>query len=172
MNRNGLVQFGYTQQDFDRGINALQAFVPEDRERARQNLERVLNGEEGSTEEYTALRKDGSTFPVVIHSSPIVRDGRVVGVRGIAVDITEQKELEEMKRRAYDQLETNIEIFATLVDGIRNPLAVIAGYAELARDERGRKILNQCERINKIIKQFDEGWLESEKVRDFLRRHV
>ncbi|MHC1597053.1 MAG: histidine kinase dimerization/phospho-acceptor domain-containing protein, partial [Methermicoccaceae archaeon] len=71
-----------------------------------------------------------------------------------------------------DQLETNIEIFATLVDGIRNPLAVIAGYAELARDERGRKTLNQCERINKIIKQFDEGWLESEKVRDFLRRHV
>jgi hypothetical protein len=36
-------------------------------------------------EEYTALRKDGTTFPVQVYAAPIVEDGKAVGLRGITV---------------------------------------------------------------------------------------
>jgi PAS domain S-box-containing protein len=39
--------------------------------------------------EYTALRKDGSTFPVTMYLSPIVTDGRIAGMRGIGIDKSE-----------------------------------------------------------------------------------
>jgi PAS domain S-box-containing protein len=90
-NRNAFQATGYTQEDLDIGMHALQVFVPEDRERVQRNIQRVLSGEELEANEYRVLRKDGSTFPVVIYSTPIMKGNTVVGLRGIAVDITKQK---------------------------------------------------------------------------------
>jgi len=90
-NRNALQATGYTQEDLDTGLHALQIFVPEDRERVQRNIQRVLSGEELEGNEYRALRKDGSTFPVVIYSTPIVQGNKTVGLRGIAIDTTEHK---------------------------------------------------------------------------------
>jgi len=81
-------------------------------------------------------------------------------------------ELDELKRKAFEQIDRNIEQFAVLVDGIRNPLSVIVGLAELRDDETARRILTQAQRIEHILKQLDEGWVQSEKVREFLRKHV
>jgi PAS domain S-box-containing protein len=90
-NRNAFQATGYTQEDLDTGLHALQVFVPEDRERVQRNIQRVLSGEELEGNEYTALRKDGSTFPVVIFSKPIVQGSKTVGLRGIVIDTTEHK---------------------------------------------------------------------------------
>ena len=73
-------------------------FIPQDRDRVRHNLERVLRGEQLPGEECTALRKDGSTFPVLVYSAPIVREGQIVGARGITINITERKQAEEKLR--------------------------------------------------------------------------
>ena len=94
-NRYALESFGYSQEDLKKGLNALQMFIPEDRERVKQNIRKKLSGEEFKDHEYTALRKDGSTFPVIIYTVPIIREKKPVGLRGIAVDITERKKTEE-----------------------------------------------------------------------------
>ena len=46
------------------------------------------------------MRKDGSTYPSLIYTSRIVRDGVAIGLRGVGVDITERKKAEEEVRRA------------------------------------------------------------------------
>ncbi|MDH5375248.1 MAG: PAS domain S-box protein, partial [Candidatus Bathyarchaeota archaeon] len=97
-NRKGFEFFGYTPEDFEKGLNVLQMFVPEDRERAKNNIGRKLSGEKFCGTEYTAMRKDGSKFPVMIYSSPIVHENKLVGLRGIVVDITERKQMEEALR--------------------------------------------------------------------------
>lgn len=104
----GFETFGYTHKDIERGINALQLFIPEDRERARQNIQKRLAGEEFSDHEYTCLRKDNSTFPVIVYSSAIIRNKIPVGLRGIVLDITERKLAEEKQRRAQKELELMI----------------------------------------------------------------
>ena len=96
-NQAAFSTFGYSQRDL--GVSAIQMFVPKDRERAKKNIMRVLSGEKLGTNEYTALRKDGSTFSVIIHSSPIIRENKPVGLRGIIVDITEFKRAEEERLR-------------------------------------------------------------------------
>jgi PAS domain S-box-containing protein len=102
-NRTAHETFGYSDEDVRNGIHAFDTVIPEDHFRAGESLKRVLNGEPSKGIEYTALRKDGSTFPVIIFSSPIVRDDAIVGVRGAVIDIADRKQaeeaLEESKRR-------------------------------------------------------------------------
>ena len=87
------------------------------------------------------------------------------------IDITESKQMEIVKRKALEQIEKNIEQFAILGDHIRNPLAVIVGLSSLAPGEITDKIILQAKEIDRIITQLDMGWIESEKVRDFIKRY-
>lgn len=86
-------------------------------------------------------------------------------------EIFQRKLIEVQKREAYEQIEKNIEQFAILGDHIRNPLAVIVGLADLSEGTGSEKILEQAKMIDGIIDQLDRGWIESEKVREFLRRY-
>ncbi len=94
-NRNALNFFGATQEDFDKGIVVFDYIVPEDRLRVRENMIKIINGSYLGGQEYTARRKDGSRFPITIHSNAMIEDGRPVGFRGIIIDISERKKLEE-----------------------------------------------------------------------------
>ena len=107
-NQHGFETTGYTGADLDKGLNALDLFVPEDRDRVREDIDGTLNGEGISGSEYTVLRKDGSTFPVMIYTDRIVVDGSAVGLRGIIIDITKRRETERKlaaaNRERYDQV--------------------------------------------------------------------
>jgi len=109
VNAFGFESFGYTQEDIDKGLNALQLFIPKDRERVQENIRRVLNGENSRGNEYTALRKDGGTFPVIVYSSPIIGEGTPEGLRGILIDITERKRLIEERLNNLERLRRSLE---------------------------------------------------------------
>lgn len=105
-NTNALSMLGYEKSDLERGLNALDTLIPEDRARARANLMNVMNGGTSVGNEYTALKTDGSTFPVVIHSAPIMRDGKPIGLRGMTVDVSQSKESENALRESKRMLST------------------------------------------------------------------
>jgi len=97
---------GYTKKDFDNGLNGIDLLVPEDRERARKNLARRFKGENIGAQEYIAMKKDGTIFPVLLHSAPTFNQtGTIIGVRGIIVDISERKKAEEELNRYRYHLE-------------------------------------------------------------------
>jgi|GEM_PF-1782669 len=105
LNRVGFQFTGYSEKDLVTGLTAFQLAVPEDRERVAEHLLRVARGEKVGSNEYTALRKDGVTFPVVVYSAPIMRNKEVVGFRGVVIDVTPLKNAEEMVRESYEKLE-------------------------------------------------------------------
>lgn len=98
INKFGLESMGYTQADFEQGVSIFEAIVPEDRAVALENFKKRLSGEIIHGVEYLAQRKNGERFPALVYSNPIVENGKVVGLRGITIDITDikqaQKELE------------------------------------------------------------------------------
>lgn len=107
VNGTGLDSFGYTIEEVTSGLNPLDVFVPEDRERVAEGLKATLQGQPKTPTEYTALRKDGSTFPVVVHAAPVMQDGICVGSRGMVIDITHQVQAERVLRESqakYQQL--------------------------------------------------------------------
>ena len=110
VNRNAFNSFGYTQEDFESGLKALNMIIPDDQGRALENIQRIINGENIGPEEYTACRKDGSTFPVMIYSTAVIHENRPYGLRGIIIDITDQKQIKEALRESetrYRQLFEN-----------------------------------------------------------------
>jgi PAS domain S-box-containing protein len=109
INRRALENYGYSEEDFDKGLNVSQLVIPEDRGRLKSAIAIRLRGESSTRDEYTALRKDGTRFPIVVHSRPIVRENKVLGLRGIAVDITERKEAERALQESEKKYRTLVE---------------------------------------------------------------
>jgi PAS domain S-box-containing protein len=115
VNKHAFASFGYSKKDYDKGINVFQTLIPEDIERAKENIQNIIIGKALGSPEYTALKKDGTTFPVLIYSSCILKDNKPVGIRGIIIDISERKKAEE----ALKQSEKNYrDLFNNATDAI------------------------------------------------------
>lgn len=111
VNRRGLEHTGYDMQDLQRGFAAIDLLVPGDRNRAIVNMGKLLQGRETGKNTYTVRKKDGTTFPVIGTSCPIVKDDQVVGVRGILFVVSQDGEPvardhpdSEVKNRAHPVL--------------------------------------------------------------------
>ena len=108
VNQAGFMVSGHPPDSLFRRFNARELLVPGDRTRGEELLRGILAGTVTGGIEFSALRRDGSTFPVIISSTPIIRDGRVVGARGIVIDITERKRMERELAAARDELELRV----------------------------------------------------------------
>jgi diguanylate cyclase (GGDEF)-like protein/PAS domain S-box-containing protein len=76
-----------------------QKYVPEyDLPKATQAFAKVMKGETIEGLHLDIVRKDESIASVELNASPIVRDRKVIGIQGIARDITERKRVEEELR--------------------------------------------------------------------------
>lgn len=107
-NRTGLETFGFTEKDFVKRLNILRLLIPADRPQAKEYIRTTLREAKENTEEYTALRKDGSTFPILAHWDPLMRGTISFGLRGTFVDISSRKQMEEELRKAHDEMELRV----------------------------------------------------------------
>lgn len=86
-------------------------------------------------------------------------------------DITEYVSIKQREKETLMQIEKNLEQLAILNDEIRNPLQVISGFTQMDNCEHTDLILEQIAVIDRLVNLIDQRWLESEKIRDFLRKH-
>ncbi len=100
---------GYSAEELKNGLNLLSFVVPEEREKAKENIAKSLAGKNLGTNEYTLLRKNGSTFPALVRTNPIIFETKVKGVSGIVMDITNRKQMENELERYSKHLEELIE---------------------------------------------------------------
>ncbi len=110
VNRQAFSLTGYAKTELEKATNILEFLVPEDRERALANMQRIMGGEKlPGGNEYTIVRKDGSCMPVMIFSSQKLENGIHKGFQGIIVDITEQKKMEEALQESEERYRTLFE---------------------------------------------------------------
>ena len=159
-NRRAFELFGYSEEDLEEGLNGLDMFIPADRERLEERIARRMRGESSGRTEYQALKKDGSSFPVLFHASSIKSDGELVGLRGIVIDITELKKAEEVLKQEKNRAETYLNI---------------AGVIIMAMDTRG--VVTMINRKGCEVLGYDEAeilgknWF-SEFIPERIRREV
>lgn len=69
---------------------------------------KILSDHElSSTDEWTLIRKDGSTFPSILTNSLIEdSEGKTIGYVGVALDITQRKILEETLKQSEERFQT------------------------------------------------------------------
>jgi PAS domain S-box-containing protein len=100
---------GFTQEEFENGMNLLSFVVPEEREKAKVYMEKSIAGQNCGANEYTFLRKNGSTFVAFFRTALLISETKVRGLRGIIVDITERKQMENKLEQYSKHLEELIE---------------------------------------------------------------
>jgi PAS domain S-box-containing protein len=98
LNQHALRMFGYTSQDFERGISFTSLFAPKETELVAADMSSSVRGAGSSQSEYAGKRKDGGRLQVSVTFAAILRDDKPVGLRGIMNDITERRREEESQR--------------------------------------------------------------------------
>ena len=132
LNPYALERLQYTREDLTKGIHLQDIVDKKQWDKAQKDIRRMISEKPSEAIESVAKRKDGTTFPVLVHIHPFFDEDGVSGLRGFAVDITERKQrLEEMTRMA------KLESLGTLAGGIahdfNNLLSIILGSIELAK---------------------------------------
>ncbi len=162
---------GYTPEEMI-GVQCCDYVLDESWPAWQEARARIARGESVEGLIVKLRRKDGTVVAVEMNESPIIEGGEVVGTQTVGRDVSDRKHYEDLRLQAFYQIEQNIEQFAILADHIRLPLQVILGMADLIDDgEASERIRGQVARINGIVKQLDEGWVESREIREFLRRN-
>jgi two-component system cell cycle sensor histidine kinase/response regulator CckA len=167
VSQKGLDVFGYTQDEFEQGLNAFQMVVPEERDRAIEIFLKALTGEV-SGHEFTMQRKDGSTFFAIIHVAPILQGKYPVGLRGIVVDITERKLAEEALRESENRYRTIFENTGTAIGIIEEDTTISLVNAEFENLTGYSK--QETEDKKSWADLIDKGYLERSKKYHHLRR--
>jgi len=164
----GFELFGYSHEDFERGMYANQVIAPEHLGYALHNIERVLSGEYLGGTDYTAIRKDGTTFPAFIHTLPMRQGDEVIGLRGIVVDMTARKKAEE-KLREIEHL------YRSVIDNIEEVFYRSDNQGKLLMGSPSGARLFGYETVDEMIGlPLDSFWvdpLDREKLLAKIRQH-
>ena len=105
-NKRAVEISGYSLDELERGLNIFQFIVPEDRDRATKNIQRLLSGGSYVPTEYKFMRKDGATFYALITATPRISGNKMTGLRGLVIDITERKKAEESLKESEEKFRT------------------------------------------------------------------
>jgi len=126
------------------------------------------------TREWTYITKDGSFLTVILSVTTVKSsDGRVIGYLGVAQDITERKQLEEMKNEFVSTVSHELRTPLTAINGT---LRLITGGVTGELQDKTRELLDiasgNTERLTLLINDLlDMEKIASGKMEFNLRRH-
>ena len=127
---------GYSREEM-LSKNLTTFLTPDSVEITRQMLERKLLGEERTNYEMDIQSVDGRILTLEISSKLVLKEGKPVGVQGIARDITTRRRAEEALRQAdqralseYERLLERVAGLAQTLGTARDLLAIFRGLQE------------------------------------------
>jgi PAS domain S-box-containing protein len=140
------IMLGYSKGDWLATPNFWLSIVHEDdKERAAREAYAVFASGEGGSSQFRWVARDGRIVWVEARSVTIRDDdGKPLGMRGVTMDITERKQIEEARARllsleqsarlkAEEANRTKDEFLATLSHELRTPLTAMLGWTRILR---------------------------------------
>ncbi|MEI8273401.1 MAG: PAS domain S-box protein [Paludibacter sp.] len=158
--------FGYEINELI-GKNSLMVHVPEEYERIKNGIAKGLVGISVENREFRMVRKDGSEFPALVFISPIIKDNCPIGIRGVVVDITEQKNAEAKIARTARLYAFQSQINQAVISS-KNQENLFQTICQVAVQYGGFKMswISVYDEIEKKLKPvchagFNDGYIES-----------
>jgi two-component system, cell cycle sensor histidine kinase and response regulator CckA len=159
------------------GTPWLAIVAPADRATVTDFVRRALEAGEAVPLEYRVLHRNGGIRWARSFGRPVEREGRIVGLRGVAADISDFKETESKLLAAREQLlqAQKMEAIGRLAGGIahdfNNLLTVIQGYGELVQHGLSESDEHQAA-IAQILRASERAAELTRRLLAFGRRQV
>ncbi|AFK19606.2 MULTISPECIES: PAS domain-containing sensor histidine kinase [Haloferax] len=118
-------------------------YAADEQENVRKLVNRCRNEGLAWEDEFRLVTNEGAELWVRTRGEPVIRDGRVVALRGTIQDVTARRSRELELERTNEELEALNRIVR---HDIRNDMAVVVGWAELLEehvDDEGADILSR-----------------------------
>ena len=124
--------FGYDQEEGP-GMSVMDFIAPEEHERARANIVKMLSENYPGPNEYHAIRKDRSCFDIEVNNA-LIRDrqGNPIRMVLIARDITERRKAEREREELIAELQKALAEIKTL-----RGIVPICASCKKIRDDKG-----------------------------------
>ncbi len=125
---------GYKPEELiGRSLPEVGLLTPESMERVRVNAQKVFRGGRTESIEYEFVAKDGTIKYGEASSSPLIRDGEIIGLIGIVRDVTERKHAQREKEalmRMYRDTVATIPSSLLMLDAELNVLMANRRFLE------------------------------------------
>jgi len=173
-NRKAEEMCGYSRAELI-GQYATVILPEEEVPRMADILKKVLKGEI-NTYETKIITKNGDLLPVEVTSSPIEKDGKIIGALSMARDISERKRAEEKLRRSEEKYRTILE---NITDGyyeidlagnftfFNNSMCEIIGYPQCEMMGMNNRQYMDKENARKVYQTFNKVYTTGKPSRAF-----
>ena len=115
VNQHALDGFGLTDQEIREGIEIFPFIEPSQHARVMEAVQRMVNGGLSEPMEFVAVRRDGSSFPVIVLCGPLFENRTLAGYRGVIIDISSQKKTEDLLRQGELRFRSLIQNSSDLI---------------------------------------------------------
>jgi PAS domain S-box-containing protein len=124
------------------GRHFSQLLHPDDVDVATEMLQRILKGERPPSFELSARARGGNYVIAEFTGTSHVRDGKRIGIFGIARDVTERKKSNENLKRLMQELSLEKDFSDAILDSTESGIAVLDRKGRLLRVNRaGAEVL-------------------------------
>jgi PAS domain S-box-containing protein len=147
INEMGLKTFGFTKEDFKKGINIHSVIFPEDRDRVAADIHNIFHGDFGNPVVYRLQTIKGTVLHVLINSAPIMKDSAITGIRTCIIDVSEQVEAET-------KLKESEERFRTIFEQSPNGIALLSREGLLLDMNQSFKTMFNCPTADSVFDIF------------------
>ncbi len=172
VNKVTVEKFGYSKEEFLTNINSRDLLIDEHINLMLYNTFENSDNNTRTVNEYTFKKKDGTTFTGLINGKPIKERGRIIGFRGIVVDITKIKESEEKIKNLQIYLANIINSMPSAIIGFDKKYNITLWnkeaeekYKKSKTDVVGQNIYTICPDISTkksiISKSLDTGEIKN-----------
>ena len=130
---------GYKPDDIEKGLNVFNLIDPLQHHTLIEAIKNGFNNNQSEGTEYNIVRKDGTSFPSIAYSSPIETEGKLTGLRGMIIDITDRK-------KAEAEIKISEKKFRNIVEGTKailfstNQRGIFTYLNEAACEKLGMKM--------------------------------
>jgi two-component system, LuxR family, sensor histidine kinase DctS len=171
---------GFTSEEIVNRAQPMPYWAPEERHEYERRHAQVIAGTitaEGF--ETIFMHKNGKRFPVLVYEAPLIdQNGSHAGWMGSIVDMTRQREVEQLNLQQQEQLErasrlsTMGELASVLSHELNQPLSAISSYASGAENllqGQGRQPELQLA-LQTIQRQAQRAGAIIHRMQDFVRK--
>jgi|GEM_PF-3025158 PAS domain S-box-containing protein len=152
---------GYTEKDLENGLELGRFIQTDKKEDPQTTYKKFLTGESLDTNEYSAVKKDNTTFPVIIYSTRIDSFGKSNCLRLFALDITDHKYIEKNLIN-MEKFHALGQISGGVLHNINNVLAIILGYIEIS--SKKSYIHKQCDVCLNVLEKIKAAALDGSDI--------